>query len=186
LVPLAFLFAGHRRTFLVWALATGLLAVAALASLGPGGTTEYLHALNLASGFRDQQRWSFEHFLGDGAASWAAQLGAAALAVAIMWRNRARRLELGMTAALLGSVLFARYLNPQDFTVLVLAAWLVLREAPSRGQVLLLALGYAAVELAAAFEPPVLLFELAWLVSLARPPQLSRVAARVRPAEAPG
>ena len=76
--------------------------------------------------------------------------------------------ELGLAAAVVGSLLATPYLNPEDSAILVPCAWLVLRAHPGRWVGPALLLSYPAVALRNVTGPdPVLAIEALWLVALA-------------------
>jgi hypothetical protein len=76
--------------------------------------------------------------------------------------------ELGLAAAVVGSLLASPYLNPEDGAILVPCAWLVLRARPAGWTGPALLLSYPAVALRNVFGPgPVLIVEALWLVALA-------------------
>jgi hypothetical protein len=72
-----------------------------------------------------------------------------------------------MAAGIVGSLLFTPYLAFQDFLMLVVAGWLLLRVRPSLWQVALLVLGYALLELAlVVLAAPILVAEALLLISI--------------------
>ena len=72
-----------------------------------------------------------------------------------------------MAAGIVGSMLFTPYLAFQDFLMLVVAGWLLLRARPSPLQVSLLVVGYALLELAlVVLAVPILVAEALFLISL--------------------
>jgi hypothetical protein len=74
-----------------------------------------------------------------------------------------------MAAGMVGSLLFTPYLGFQDFLMLVVAAWLLLRTRLTAWQVGLLVLGYALLELAlVVLAIPILVVEGLLLVSLTK------------------
>jgi hypothetical protein len=76
-----------------------------------------------------------------------------------------------MVAGIAGSLLFTPYLAFQDFLMLGVAAWLLLRASPSPWQVALLVVGYALLELALiVLAIPILIAEVLLLLSLLRWP----------------
>ena len=75
-----------------------------------------------------------------------------------------------IAAGIVASLLFTPYVGFQDFAMLVVAGWLVLRSQPSRLQLGLLVVGYGLLELALlVLAVPILLAEAAFLISLALP-----------------
>jgi hypothetical protein len=76
-----------------------------------------------------------------------------------------------IAAGITASLLFTPYVGFQDFALLVVAGWLVLRAQPSRWQIALLLVGYALLELALlVLAVPILVAEAAFLLSLVWPP----------------
>ena len=83
------------------------------------------------------------------------------------WRHRGRGPEVPIAAGIAGSLLFTPYLGFQDFLMLVVAGWLVLRAGATALQIGLLVIGYVLLELALlVLAIPILLAEAALLVSL--------------------
>lgn len=170
LVPVALLFAGRLR--LVAACAAGLATVTAvsLALLGIDGTRAYLQALGDASNWELTRRYAISEYV-DGVARIGVQLAVLAAVAAAGLRNRGR-LEYAYAAGLTGSLLFTPYVGVQDFTLLVVAAWLVLRPPLAGWHAGLLALGVPIAELVLPLGPlPTLAWRAAWLISLAAAPE---------------
>ncbi len=72
-----------------------------------------------------------------------------------------------MAAGILGSLLATPYLGFQDFLMLVVAGWLVVRAGATGWQVGLLVVGYALLQLAlVVLAIPILLAEALLLVSM--------------------
>jgi hypothetical protein len=94
--------------------------------------------------------------------------------LSIAWRRR-RDLEVVFAAGILGSATVAFHFHEWDYTLLVLAAWLVLRTSPSRRHRLWLAVGILPMQLMTygpaaaglALIAPQLLWDAGWLVVLA-------------------
>jgi hypothetical protein len=86
--------------------------------------------------------------------------------VAAAWRHRHLGVEVPMAAGITASLLFTPYVGFQDFAMLVVAGWLVLRAQPSPWQLGLMVLGYALLELALlVLAIPILLAEVLLLAS---------------------
>jgi hypothetical protein len=105
--------------------------------------------------------------------------GAVVTAVALIaaWRHRGGGPEVPIVAGIVGSLLFTPYLAFQDFLMLVVAGWLLLRARPSPWQVALLVAGYALLELSlVVLALPILAGEALLLISLVwlPAPQLER------------
>ena len=167
LVPIALLVAGRVRAFAGWALAAGLVAAIAALTLGAHGLQEMLRDLAALEGVALNHRYAVSGTLGQ--APWVlglqALLGLGALYAA--WRRRAS-VEMVICAGLLGSFLLTPHLSLQDFTVLIVAAWLMLRTAPPLWFRFFLLTGYALAVFAIPFGgAPLLVVEVAWLAALA-------------------
>jgi hypothetical protein len=89
----------------------------------------------------------------------------------VAWRHRHRGPEVPMAAGIVGSLLFTPYLGFQDFLMLVVAGWLLLRTQLTHWRVGLLVAGYVLLQLAlVVMAIPILLAEALLLVSLLRAP----------------
>jgi len=86
------------------------------------------------------------------------------------WRHRGGGAAIPIAIGIVGSLLFTPYVGFQDFAMLVLAGWLIIRSGASAIQVALMVVGYALLELAlVVLAVPILLAEGALLLSLAWP-----------------
>ena len=170
LVPLALLVAGRRRAGLT---ALGVAAAAALASAGllsARGISDYLAGLSDASTWALTKRFTFSDLMPAPAAD---ALGLVTVGVALFaaWRSRSQGPELPLAAGLVGSTLATPYVGLQDFALLVLAGWLILRTRPAAWLTALLGLGYVLLELALLEGSlPLVLWRTALLVALAAQP----------------
>jgi hypothetical protein len=91
-----------------------------------------------------------------------------AVALLAAWRRRGAGPELPMAAGIVGSLLATPYLGFQDFLMLIVAGWLVIRAGATTWQVALLVVGYAMLELAlVVLAIPILVTEALLLASLA-------------------
>jgi hypothetical protein len=89
------------------------------------------------------------------------------VAVVAAWRHRHQGPEIPIAAGIVGSLLATPYLGFQDFLMLVLAGWLVLRAGASALQVALLLVGYALLQFViVVLAAPILLAEALLLLSL--------------------
>ena len=147
-VPVCLVVAGHARIFGAWLVLTGFMALASLALLGHDGLLRYRDALSLASGWQITRGYAVSGIVGTGPQLYLAQAAALAAAVAAAWRWRRAGTEIPIAAGITGSLLFTPYVGFQDFAMLVVAGWLVLRAGGSTAQVVLLVVGYALLELA--------------------------------------
>lgn len=170
LVPLCLLVSGHARMFGSWLVATSLMVVIALAALGPDGLHRYSEVLSLASQWEPTRRYAVAGPLGLGPQLYVVQAIVVVAAVVAAWRHRNDGVEVPIAAGVTASLLFTPYVGFQDFAMLVVAGWLVLRAQPSPWQLGLLVVGYALLELALlVLAIPILLAEAAFLISLALP-----------------
>jgi hypothetical protein len=170
LVPACLLVSGHARTFGAWLVATLLIGLVALALLGPDGVARYREVLAMTQtpAWDITRRYSISGPLGLGLVLNATQVVVVAVALFTAWRHRGQGPEIPIAAGILGSLLSTPYLGFQDFLMLIVAGWLVLRARPPAWQVGLLVVGYALLELALlVLAIPILLAEAALLLSLA-------------------
>ncbi|TAN32563.1 DUF2029 domain-containing protein [bacterium] len=167
LVPLCLLASGHGRIFGAWLSATGLAALVALALLGPEGLHRYREVLALASQWEPTRRYAIAGPLGLGPQLYAVQALVVAGALAAAWRQRHAGVGPPIAAGIVGSLLFTPYVGFQDFAMLVVAGWLVLRSQPTPWQVALLVVGYVLLELALLLPAvPILVAEACFLATL--------------------
>ncbi len=183
LVPVCLLVSGHARTFGAWLVATFVIGLVALALLGPDGLARYRDVLvqTQTPAWDITRRYSISGPLGLGPILTVTQVAVVAVALLAAWRRRGRGPELPLAAGIVGSLLATPYLGFQDFLMLIVAGWLVLRGGATTWQVGLMVVGYALLEVVlVVLAIPILLAEAALLISLAWPgPQppgnLSRV-----------
>jgi alpha-1,2-mannosyltransferase len=170
LVPLCLLVSGHTRTLVTWLAATAVLAVLALAMLGQDGVARYRDALALASQWEPTRRYAVSGLIGLGPQLYVLQAAIVALTVAAAWRIRTTGPGLPIAAGILGSLLFTPYVGFQDFAMLFVAGWLMLRSRATEWQVGILLVGFVLLELVLVLPPVlVLVTELSLLVSLLLP-----------------
>jgi hypothetical protein len=167
LVPLCLLFSGHARIFVVWLAATAVMVLAAAAMLGPEGINRYRDVLALASQWEPTRRYAIDGPLGPGPHVYVIQAVVVAVAVFASWRQRNGEVARPVAIGLVASLLFTPYVGFQDFTMLVVAGWLVIRSGASAVQVGILVIGYALVELALlVLAVPILVAEAMLLLTL--------------------
>ena len=186
LVPIALLVAGHVKPVLGWAAAGLVLAALSLASLGAEGIASYWQALKLVEADTGHAYFTIALVFGLGPVTYVllAIQGLACLAVA---RIRRRELETVFAVGLLGSLMVAFHLHQWDFTNLVLAAWLVLRNSPPLWHRIWLAAGILTMQLLSlGLAVPQLVWDVIWLAMLALgAPSASSVRNRNRPVATP-
>lgn len=171
LVPLCLLVSGHARTFGAWLAASVLIGLLALAMLGPDGVTRYREVLALTQGpaWDITRRYAISGPLGLGPLTYLAEVVVLCVTALVAWRHRHGGPEVPIAVGIVGSLLFTPYLAFQDFLMLVVAAWLLLRTQLTAWQIALLVAGYALLELAlVVLAIPILAAEALLLVSLVR------------------
>jgi hypothetical protein len=156
--------------------------VVALILLGADGLQRYRDALSLASQWEPTRRYAIAGPLGLGPQVYAVELVVVVVAVVAAWRQRGGGTALPIATGIVASLLFTPYVGFQDFAMLVVAGWLVVRAGATPLQVVVMVAGYALLELAlVVLAVPILLAEAVFLLSLALP---ALPGARV-PAQAP-
>ena len=173
LVPLCLLVSGHARTFGAWLVAMLLIGLVALALLGPEGLARYRDALaqTQTPAWDITRGFSISGPLGLGPILTVTQGAVLAVTLLAAWRRRGGGPELPMAAGIVGSLLTTPYLGFQDFLMLILAGWLVIRAGATTWQVALFVVGYALLDLSlVVLALPILFAEAAFLISLAWPP----------------
>jgi hypothetical protein len=174
LVPLCLLVSGHRRMFAAWLVATAVMGVTALALLGADGLQRYREVLALASQWEPTRRYAISGPLGLGPQVYAVEVIVAGVALVAAWRQRGLGTARPIATGVVASLLFTPYVGFQDFAILVVAGWLLIRSGASVAQTALLVAGYALLELALlVLAVPILVAEAALLVSLLAPPRLN-------------
>jgi hypothetical protein len=173
-LPLLLLVSGRWRIAAAWMVTAAVLAAISVAVIGGQGLSDYRSLLNEAQGVTNNRYFTLAYVLGPGAAGYIAQGLVIAVAVVGAYLNRrsthARVFALGILATTIG----ATYWHLQDFTILVLAAWLFWRDhspAWQRWWLLVVVLGG---ELAWPLTPlPVLVGVAVWFAFTVAPPRLT-------------
>ena len=169
LVPLCLLVSGHARTFGAWLVASLLIGLVTLALLGSGGLALYRDVLSQTStpAWDITRQYSISGHLGLGSALHFAQVVVVGVALLAAWRHRAQGPEIPIAAGIAGSLLSTPYLGFQDFLMLIVAGWLVLRSGATAWQVGLMVVGYALLQLALfVLAFPIILAEALFLLSM--------------------
>jgi hypothetical protein len=169
LVPACLLVSGHARTFGTWLVVSMVIGVVALALLGPDGVARYRDVLaqTQTPAWDITRRYSISGPLGLGPALTVAQVVVVAVTLFAAWRHRGQGPEIPMAAGIVGSLLVTPYLGFQDFLMLIVAAWLVLRGGATSFQVGLMVVGYALLQLTlVVLAIPILAAEGLFLLSL--------------------
>ena len=164
------LFAGRWQVAVSWAATAAILALASLAVIGTQGLSDYLSLLNEAQRVPNNRYFTLAYVLGPETLGYVAQGVVVVAASAAAYINRhashARIFALGLVATTLG----ATYWHLQDFTILVLAAWLFWRTDPPAWQRWWLLVIVLAAEFAWPLTPlPLLVGVTVWFAILIVP-----------------
>jgi len=172
-LPLLLVVAGRWRIAAAWAATAALLAAVSLAVIGSQGLSDYRSLLDEAQHVINNRYFTLAFVLGPGVLSYVAQ-GVVIMiaAVGAYWNRRAghsRVFALGILATTLG----ATYWHLQDFTILVLAAWLFWRDRPPAWQRWWLLVVLIGGEFAWPLTPlPLLIGVAVWFAFLVAPPRV--------------
>ena len=170
LVGPCLLVAGRWRIFGAWLAASAVIGVVALALLGGDGLQRYRDALSLASQWAPTRAFAVAGPVGLGPQLYAIEVAVVAVTAFAAWRHRHRDVGRLYATGIVASLLFTPYVGFQDFAMLVVAGWLVIRSGPSSFQVALMVVGYALLDLAlVVLAVPILIAEALFLISLAWP-----------------
>jgi len=108
--------------------------------------------------------------IGLGPQLYALQAVIVAITVAAAWRVRKAGPGLPIAVGILGSLLFTPYVGFQDFAMLFVAAWLLLRSQASDWQLGILFTGFVLLELVLVLPPVlVLITEMSLLLTFLSP-----------------
>jgi hypothetical protein len=127
LVPAALLAGGRYKAFGAGVLAIGLLALAAVAVVGPAGLNVYEQRLSFAAAVPANRELTLAPLIGNLTAARAVEAGIAIWSLVLVYRFRRRQVEWLFVPALIGGLLASPYLHLDDFLMIGLAAWLYLR-----------------------------------------------------------
>jgi hypothetical protein len=134
LVPLVLVVSGRWKIAAAWAATAGALALVSLFLIGGQGLQDYLNLLGEARHVTNNRYYTLAYLFGPDLLSYIAQDFVVAVAVVGAYLNRHashdRLFALGLVATMLG----ATYWHLQDFTILVIAAWLFWRDSPPAWQ----------------------------------------------------
>ena len=168
LVPLCLLVAGRWRIFWAWLAASAVIGVIALVMLGGDGVQRYRDVLSLASQWSATRSFAVSGSLGLGPQLYVVEAIVVAVAAFGAWRHRHEDVGRLFATGIVASLLFTPYVGFQDFAMLVLAGWFVIRSGATAFQVALMVVGYALLELAlVVMAVPILLAEALFFLSLA-------------------
>ncbi len=167
LVPLALLVSERYRPVIGWIAGCALLGIASLIALGSPGLVSWWQALKYLESDPAHAYYTLAYLFGFGPLTyvvWAVE-GAVALVIA-RWRRS--ELEMVFAAGVLGSVAVAFHLHQADYSMLILAGWLVLRTAPPLWHRLWLLVGLVTMQTVTLGPPTLeLMWDAGWLAILA-------------------
>ena len=130
LVPVALLVSGRYRAFGGSVVAIGLLTLAAVLIVGPGGVSAYEQRLTFAAGVPVNRELTIAPLIGNLTIARAIQAAIAIWSLFLVYRFRRRGHEWVFVPALIGGLVASPYLHLDDLVMLGLAAWLYLRTSP--------------------------------------------------------
>jgi hypothetical protein len=147
---------------------TAVLAIAFLLNIGVDGVHGYLNATALVQSDPIHQYDTLAYVFGIGPITYAIELGLGVAAMVVAYLRRTE-IDIVFALGLLASVMASFHLHQPDYVLDVLAAWLVLRTAPSTAHRLWLAVGVVACQFTAIGLPlPQLIWQPGWLAILGR------------------
>jgi len=167
-VPICLLVSCSRRAFGAWFGASIVIGLVALALLGVDGVERYREVIAQTQlpAWDITRRYSISGPLGLGPLLNVVQVLVVAVALVTAWRHRRGGPEIPMAAGIVGSLLATPYLGFQDFLMLIVAGWLVLRAGANAWQVVLLVAGYVLLEFViVVLAVPILIAEALLLLS---------------------
>ena len=170
LVPIALLVSGRIPVFLSFVGWAAALAIGAVASVGSAGINQYLGATAMVQADPMHYYDTAAYVFGIGPAAYVAEFAFGALAMAVAYLRRTE-LEVVFALGILGSVMASPHMHELDYSVDLLAAWLVLRTGPPIAHRLWLLAGVPACQftaLAIGNPLPELLWQVGWLGILGR------------------
>lgn len=169
-VPLILLMAGRWRIFVGFAAVAGSLVILSLLVIGPHGLSDYRSLLSMEQAVPNNRYFTLAYPLGGGALSYAAAGAVVLIALTAAFLNRRESDERLFALGLLATALSATYWHLQDFTILVLAAWLFWQANPPAWQRAWLLVVAVTAEFAWGFTPlPLLTALVAWFAFVAVP-----------------
>jgi hypothetical protein len=174
LVPVALLVSGRWKPVAAFGVTGALLAAASAASLGSDGIAAWYQAVTLRRNDPQSSSLAYSYIFGRDWLATGIEVALGATALFLAWYRR-ERLDLVFALGIVGTTASATYLHEDDMAILVLAAWIVLRSAPSLPQRIWLLVGVAAAQLIAiGLAVPMLLWEPVWIVILGAEPWFTR------------
>ena len=169
-LPLVLLAAGRWKIVGGWVASAGLLALVSAAMIGPTGLNDYRSLLSEAQQVANNRYFTLAYIFGPGGITYVAQAAISLTAMLGAYLNRRAGLGGVFALGLLATCFGATYWHLQDYSMLVLAAWLFWREGAPAWQRWWLVVVAIAGELAWPLRPlPILLGVGVWF-AFASPP----------------
>jgi hypothetical protein len=170
LLPLVLVVSGRWRIAAAWAATASALALVSLLVIGSQGLSDYLNLLSEARQIANNRYYTMAYLLGPGLLTDVAQGIVVAITVVGAYLNRHASLERAFALGLVATMLAATYWHVQDFTILVVAAWLFWRDHPPAWQRWWLLVVAIAGEFAWPLTPLAILVGMAvWFACLVAP-----------------
>lgn len=165
ILPFALLASGRARLFVGWSAGCAALAILFWLSLGRTGIEDWGMALAY-----QRQDASPSQFTATGVLPGPLAVGLEALQAVlalVIARNKRTRLELVFASGIIGSVAASFFLHQSDYSLLLLAGWLILRTAPTRLHLAWLGVGIATMQAVSLTLPlPQLIWNGVWLAAM--------------------
>jgi len=187
-VPAVLLVAGHWRVAAGWAMTSAAFAVISVLLVGGQGIGDYRGLAATAQASFNNRYFTVAYIVGPGVLSYLAQAALGAVGLVGAFLNRDRSLARLVALGLVTSTLVATYWHLQDFSILVVAAWLFWRDDPPVWQRLWLLVVVVTAELAWPLRPlPLLVAVIVWFAFLVVPSRREHQTrpSRARPAPTP-
>ncbi len=178
MVPLCLAVTGRWRPLAGWAASGAVLAALSAWSLGPSGLAQYWQTLQWIQADGGHAFFTVAGIFGMGPLTYAVLVLQGLLCLAVAWKRR-DNLDVVFALGLLGSLMVSFHLHQPDYSNLLLAAWLVLRGAPSLAHKAWLAVGFVTMQvLTMGIPAPQLVWNLVWLAILGLETQDAKEKAR--------
>jgi hypothetical protein len=166
MIPVCLLAAGRVRPMIAYAASGAVIAAVSALSLGRSGLGEFWQTLQWIQTDAGHRYFTVAYIFGAGPLLYAVLALSAVACVFVAWRRR-DDLDVVFATGLLGSLMVSFHLHQPDYSNLLLAAWLVLRGAPSVAHKAWLAVGFVTMQLLTINVPaPQMIWDGVWLVVL--------------------
>jgi hypothetical protein len=170
ILPVVLLVAGRWKIAAAWAVTAAILAGLSVLLIGSVGLGDYRSLLTEAQTIANNRYFTLAYVLGPGTLSYVAAAAVVAVGLVGAYLNRGGGLPRLFALGLVTSTLSATYWHLQDFTILVLAAWMFWRDNPPALQRLWLLVVAVTAELAWPLGPlPILIAVAVWMAFLVPP-----------------